>query len=100
MDPLRKGVAPVKGPTSAAPAKAADGPRDTKAGALFKVLLERLEDETRRLSDASDGVNEARDLAGAVDVARGSVAEAIQLGDELLEAYRAARQRAETGSEQ
>jgi hypothetical protein len=100
MDPLQKGVVPVKGPATAAPAKAADGPRDAKAGALFKALLERLEDETRRLSQVSDGVNGARDLAGAVDVARESVAEAIQLGDELLEAYRAARQRAETGSEQ
>lgn len=99
MDALQKGVVPVKGPSNAAPAKAVDGPRDTKAGAAFKALLERLEDETRRLSEASDGVNGARDLAAAVDVAGESVAEAIQLGDELLEAYRAARQRAETGSE-
>jgi hypothetical protein len=63
-------------------------------------LLERLEEETRRLSQASEGVNGARDLAGAVDVARESIAEAIQLGDELLEAYRAARQRPDTGPEQ
>jgi len=98
MDPLQKGVVPVKGPASAAPAKAVDGPRDLKAGAAFKALLERLEDETRRLTEASDGVNGARDLAGAVDVARESVAEAMQLGDELLEAYRAARQGAVTDS--
>jgi hypothetical protein len=100
MDPLQKGVAPVKGPSTTTPPQAVGGPRDAKTGALFKALLERLEDETRRLSQVSDGVNGARDLAGAVDVARESVAEAIQLGDELLEAYRAARQRAETGSEQ
>ena len=100
MDPLQKGVVPIKGAAEVAPVQPADGPRDLKAGAAFKALLERLEDETRRLTEASDGVNGARDLAGAVDVARESIAEAMQLGDELLEAYRAARQRAETGSEQ
>jgi hypothetical protein len=100
MDPLNKGLAPAQGPASAAPSKALDAPRDAKAGAAFKALLERLEEETRRLSQASEGVNGARDLAGAVDVARESIAEAIQLGDELLEAYRAARQRPDTGPEQ
>ncbi|MEZ6014539.1 MAG: hypothetical protein R3F49_05455 [Planctomycetota bacterium] len=97
MDPLQNGIDRVKGPL---PAQAAEGPADAKSGAAFKALLERLEEETRRLTKASDGVHGARDLAGAVDVARESVEEAIQLGDQLLEAYRAARQRAETGSEE
>lgn len=99
MDPLPNGAKPVKGLAPASPAAPADGPRDAKAGAAFKALLERLEEGTRRLAKASDGVHGARDLAGAVDLARESIEEAMQLGDELLEAYRAARQRAETGPE-
>jgi hypothetical protein len=100
MDPRVNGAKPLQGPTGAAPGKPADGPRDVRAGAAFKALLERLEEETRRIARASDGVTGAQDLAGAVDAARESVQEAMQLGDELLEAYRAARQRAEAGSEE
>lgn len=100
IDPLLNGAKPLQGASGVGLNKAADGPADAKAGAAFKALLERLEEETRRLARVSDGVNEARDLAGAVDVARESVEEAMQLGDELLEAYRAARQRAETGSKE
>jgi len=100
MDPLQRGLNPAQGPKPVQGAQPAEGPRDAKAGAAFKALLERLEEETRRLSKATEGVHGARDLAGAVDLARESVAEAMQLGDELLEAYRAARQRAETGSDQ
>lgn len=98
MDPLQRGVKPVAGIAEAGAQRAAQAPHDPRAGAVFKALLERLEGETRRLGEASDGVHGVQDLAGAVDVARASVEEAIQLGDELLEAYRAARQRAETGS--
>lgn len=97
MDSLQSGPQRVQGP---GPAQSIEAPSDPKAGLAFKALLERLEEETRRLAKASDGVQGARDLAGAVDVARESVEEAIQLGDQLLEAYRAARQQAETGPEE
>ena len=100
MDPLQNGAGQVKGPAGVTPGPAVEGPRDAKAGAAFKALLERLEEGTRRLARASEGVNGARDLAGAVDPAGESIQEAMQLGDELLEAYRAARQRAETGSKE
>lgn len=99
-DPLSGRLQPLHGTSGADAQRPADGPQDPQAGAAFKALLDRLEEETRRLAAASDEVSSARDLAGAVDRARESVEEAVQLGDELLEAYRAARQQSETGQEE
>lgn len=102
MDPLQNGALPLGGarPSDGRVVSGADAGvvRDPKAAAAFKALLEKLEEGTRRLSQASDEVDGARDLAGAVGVAGESIQTAIQLGDEILEAYRAARQRDETGS--
>lgn len=61
------------------------------SGAAFRVLLERLEERARELSEQSLEVADASGLAGAVDTARASLADAMTLGERLLEAYREAR---------
>lgn len=71
--------------------------RPTEQGAAFRALLERLEGHARGLADASDALREPGELAGAVDRARVSLEDALSLGDQLLEAYRAANQRVERG---
>ena len=63
----------------------------TESGAAFRVLLERREESARELSARSVEVTDASDLAGAVDSARASLADAMTLGERLLEAYREAR---------
>ncbi len=59
-------------------------------GAAFKTLLEKLENEARDLRQASEGLGPA-ELSGAVDRARSSLDDALSLGDQLLEAYRASQ---------
>ena len=54
----------------------------------FQVLLERLHERARKLETASGDVAGTENLADAVSDARESLAEAISLGSELLEAYR------------
>ncbi|MEM9800492.1 MAG: hypothetical protein AAGA20_09200 [Planctomycetota bacterium] len=71
---------------------------DPAAGAAFRALLERLEAKSRALGEASESVDDPHRLAAAVEDARTSVADAVSLGSDLLEAYRAAQQRAAAGS--
>lgn len=71
--------------------------RPSEQGAAFRALLEKLEGHARGLADASGDVREPAELAGAVDRARASLEDALSLGDQLLEAYRAANRRAEQG---
>lgn len=68
--------------------------QDPKAGAAFRALLERLEEKTRALGQASEALDDPRQLGEAVQSARDSVEQAVLLGSDLLEAYRAAQQRA------
>ncbi len=79
------GVDGVK-PLSPAPAS------NPAEGAAFKALLEKLEEGNRRMAAAAAGVESPGDLAGAVSDAGRSVQQALDLGDELLEAYRASQQ--------
>ncbi|MFT5287754.1 MAG: hypothetical protein ACI8TQ_003942, partial [Planctomycetota bacterium] len=73
--------------------KGTAGSTETKAqGAVFKALLEKLDAKARTLEEQTLGVDDAKDLAGAVEGAKASLAEALSLGEELLESYRQIRQ--------
>ena len=72
--------------TGTSPAQRAGEP-----GVAFRALLERLEGQARGLAHAGDDLREPEQLADAVDRARTSLADALSLGEELLEALRAAR---------
>lgn len=60
----------------------------------FRGLLERLENDARRLHEQSADVKDSKELAGALDKAQASLQDALTLSDRLLEAYRAAMLRA------
>ena len=64
---------------------------DPAAGAAFRALLERIEENARALGERSDSVEDPKQLGEAVSSARESVREALDAGNELLEAYRAAQ---------
>ena len=91
--PIPNRPEPLRGPEQGAQRPSADPAR----GAAFRVLLDQLENQAHRLQDASGEVERPEQLAGAVEQARESLADALTLGDKLLEAYRAARQQAENG---
>ncbi len=63
-------------------------------GPAFEVLLERLTTRAAELEEKSKTLSEPADLPGAVDAARSSLEDALALGEELMEAYRAAQQHA------
>jgi len=84
---------------TARPATGAAGAKP--AGPAFEALLERLTTRAAELEEKSKTLNEPEDLPGALDAARSSLEDALALGGELIEAYRAAQQRtpgAETGA--
>ena len=58
------------------------------AGAEFQALLERIETRARELARTTDAVTAPDQLAGAVDAARTSLEEVLDLKERLLEAYR------------
>ncbi|MEM7307061.1 MAG: hypothetical protein AAF682_10350 [Planctomycetota bacterium] len=58
----------------------------------FQVLLERLSQSAKELEEKSAEVENPENLAGAVDQARESLNDALLLGDQLLEAWRAESQ--------
>ncbi len=68
------------------------GSVDSQGGAQFRALLDRLQREATSLQQNSGGLEDPAALAGAVDKAGSNLDEARSLGDQLLEAYRAARQ--------
>lgn len=57
----------------------------------FEALLERLEARAAELQERSKTLSGPAELPGAIDAARVSLEEALHLGEELLEAYRASR---------
>ena len=85
------GAAGPKGGPAARPSEGASG---AEPGVAFRALLERLEQTAKDLDDASNGIEDPRQLKGAVKSAGASVEEALLLGSDLVEAYRAARQHA------
>ncbi len=97
-DPARSGAAPLRGPQHD-PRAAAPKPADPQAGAAFRALLDRLAERAEELSRDADGVADPQRLAGAVDRARESLADALTLGDRLIEAVREANHQRRAGRE-
>lgn len=82
---------PIQGirPASEPPRNA--GGVEPQGGAQFRALLDRLQREATSLQRDSGELEDPAALAGAVDQAGSTLSDARSLGDQLLEAYRAAR---------
>lgn len=80
------GAEGVRSSTSAQPAA-----RARASGPAFEALLERLSTRAAELEQRSQTLESAAELPEAVDAARASLEDALHLGAELLEAYRAAQ---------
>lgn len=65
-----------------------------EGSAAFRALLEKFEAGAKALDEASRAVDDPRTLGEAVRGSRASVQEALLVGSDLLEAYRAAQSRA------
>lgn len=91
-----RGLAAVNGISPALPAAKGAASVASSSGAdfQFRGLLERLENDARRLHEQSTDVKDSKELAGALDKAQASLQDALTLSDRLLEAYRAAMLRA------
>jgi hypothetical protein len=88
---------PATGPGAAGKARkvaseATPGAPGQGTSPAFQVLLERLSESARDLQEKTQGVEKPDQLAGAVDRARRSLDDALNLGGRLLEAWRAERQ--------
>ncbi len=84
--PGQQGVDPARAAGEAAPK--ASRPLE---GPAFHVLLEQLQQKAQALESTSQTLEDPRSLAGAVDMARASLDDALSLSDRLLEAFRAAQ---------
>jgi len=83
------------------PAKGTGSKVETKEqGVAFRALLEKLEEKARVLEEQTRGVDDAKNLAGAVEGAKASLDDALSLGEELLETYRQNRQQNSAGTEE
>jgi len=75
-------------------ADAASGPasasRPSASAPAFEALLERLTARAAELEAKSQALTDPAELPQALDTARASLAEALELGEGLLEAFRAA----------
>lgn len=85
-DPLRSGGVSPTGPAGGVskPSKASP-----ESSAAFKALLDSLAQKAANLDETSQSLGAPEELASAVDDARKSLEDAMSLGDQLLEAYRA-----------
>jgi hypothetical protein len=90
QNPLIPGPQPAPGP-GAAPGSGRAAER-SPASAEFQALLERIETRARRLAAETEAVEVPAQLAGAVEAARESLVDVLDLGERLLEAYRQQRQ--------
>lgn len=88
--PKLPGAAPeALRPASAAPARKGSAPG--APAPAFEALFERLTARAAELEQKSRTLDDAADLPDAVDTARASLEDALHLGTELLEAFRAAQ---------
>ena len=58
-------------------------------GAAFEALLEKLEGQAKRIGESTGDIEKPEELSEAVDRARESLADALSLRDQILEAWRA-----------
>lgn len=88
MDPIQQfGIGKVSGATPGAEAQKPVSLPGAEAPS-FHALLEKLEQQAGNLQNRA--VPDATNLAGAMDEAKESLEGALELGRELLEAYRKA----------
>ena len=88
VDPTKIGGAGPRVPEG--PSQSGHGSRVAgEQGVAFKALLEKLDSQARRIQQTSEQVDRPEQLAGAVDEARTSLDQALSLGNQLLEAFRA-----------
>lgn len=101
--PVRNNLGPIAG--ASAPSSAPKAKETAAGGAAFHALLADLQEKAQKLREDGRAVDGPAELAGAVETARESIAGALSLSDQLLEAYRAAQQQdqadeaGETGGE-
>ncbi len=81
-DPLKR--AEAKSPSTKATSEG--------SGVAFRALLDSLQVRANELSEQSGTVDRPADLSEAVGQARETLAEALDVHDRLLEAFRQARQ--------
>ena len=79
---------PTKRVGGAAPSKPGVPSADAPA---FRALLDRLETQAKDLAREKDGVDRPEELSQATDLARETLTGALELRDQLLEAYRQAQ---------
>ena len=75
------------------PSNEAQRAQEAQASAAFRALLEKFEANAEELERRAESLEGPESLKEAVSSARRSVNEALNLGSDLLEAYRAAQQR-------
>jgi Skp family chaperone for outer membrane proteins len=78
---------PVAGPRQSGAAAPAQ-----KTSPAFEALLERLTARAAEVEEKSKTLASPGELPEALDAARASLADALKLGGDLLEAFRAAQQ--------
>lgn len=95
-NPLLKGVSSSPSPTTPNETRQTHG----HSGAAFQALLDDLQEKTRRLMEDGQSASQPAELADAIDRAGASIDDARTLGGQLLEAYRASQQVADTAREE
>ena len=101
--PVGASAGRVAGPAPGTEAEEAQRAEESRAGAAFRALLEKFEANAEELRKRTDDLADPQALKEAVSSARRSIDQAVVLGGDLLEAYRASQQRGsgpETGAEQ
>ena len=88
--PIRNNPGPIAGVH--APSSAPQAKQTAAGGAVFRALLDELQEKAHKLREDGQAVTGPAELAGAVETARDTIAGALSLSDQLLEAYRAAQQ--------
>ncbi|MEC8511505.1 MAG: hypothetical protein VX015_05110 [Planctomycetota bacterium] len=81
------------GPVPGARTDEAQRAEESRASAAFRALLEKFEANAEELRKRTDDLADPRALKEAVSSARRSIDQAVVLGGDLLEAYRASQQR-------
>ena len=82
-------------PGSPAASTSQGASKSTDASPAFRALLDGLQSRADALGARPVGALDAKELAGAVEDARGSLDAALSLGESLIEAYAQARYQAQ-----
>ncbi len=91
--PVGASVGHAAGPAQGSRAEEARRAEESSASAAFRALLEKFEANAEELRKRTGDLADPQALKEAVSSARRSIDQAVVLGGDLLEAYRAAQQR-------